>query len=164
CDGCGKRGDLICSSCKSVRYWSVRTSEFHWKTTHKHDCKILAAKSEERPPTTHCTGCGLQFGGRNGKPNEICPDCGYVACDSCVSDGRRGTCYCEKKNFGRDYCGRIPEWYHYGARSGKLYRGDNHPNPDDAELHKVPASQWEKVPRRCRNCGEIKLCLIPGYR
>ncbi|KAF8215529.1 hypothetical protein K438DRAFT_601702 [Mycena galopus ATCC 62051] len=30
---------------------------------------------------------------------------------------------------------RVPEWYHYGARSGKLYRGDNHP---DAYLGLMP--------------------------
>ncbi|KAJ7836710.1 hypothetical protein B0H13DRAFT_1733411 [Mycena leptocephala] len=169
CDaGCGKHADLRCSGCKSVRYCGVDCQKLAWKT-HKKDCKSRASatgnkpadNASTKPRTTHCTGCNLRFGGENGRPNEICPDCGYVACESCVCHNR--TCYCANTNFGHNYCGRVPEWYHLSQRTGKMYRGDNHPDKYDAELHFVPASQWEKEPRKCRNCGETKLCLIPGY-
>ncbi|KAF8200514.1 hypothetical protein K438DRAFT_1822105 [Mycena galopus ATCC 62051] len=112
-----------------------------WKT-HKTVCRV-------KPPTTHCTGCRLKFGGENGKPDELCPD--------------PGTCYCEDSNFGHKYCGRVPEWYHRSSRTNKLYRGDNHPAEYDAQLHTVPSDKWEKEPRKCGNCGESKLCLVPGY-
>ncbi|KAF8200423.1 hypothetical protein K438DRAFT_1582639, partial [Mycena galopus ATCC 62051] len=120
--------------------------------------------------TTHCTGCVLKFGGRNGKPDGICPDCGYVACADCICHNCRGTCYCDDSNFGYKYCERGKSRYstygtqfHYGARSGKLYRGDNHPEKSLAKDHQVPASTWEEDPRVCGNCGETKLCLVPGY-
>ncbi|KAJ7679309.1 hypothetical protein DFH06DRAFT_1166286 [Mycena polygramma] len=174
--GCIRHADLICSVCKSFRYCGEECQKRDWKT-HKGTCKILAniekmralsglpERKIVRPPTTHCTGCELVFrdDSRDGKPITICPDCGYVACESCACHNCRGTCYCDDSNFGYKYCDRVPEWYHYGARSGRKYRGDNHPSVGGAKDHGVPASQWEKEPRRCGNCGETKLCLIPGY-
>ncbi|KAF8144374.1 hypothetical protein K438DRAFT_1874251 [Mycena galopus ATCC 62051] len=133
----------------------VACQKLDWKT-HKTVCRV-------KPPTTHCTGCRLKFGGENGKPDELCPDCGYVACEDCACHNRRGTCYCEDSNFGHKYCGRVPEWYHRSSRTNKLYRGDNHPAEYDAQLHTVPSDKWEKEPRKCGNCGESKLCLVPGY-
>ncbi|KAJ6573717.1 hypothetical protein B0H10DRAFT_1837841, partial [Mycena sp. CBHHK59/15] len=112
---------------------------------------------------THCTGCRLRFGGQNGDPDGICPDCGYVACELCICHNRRGSCYCEDSNFGHKYCGRVPEWYHFSSRTGKVYRGDNHPDEFNAKSHGIPDSQWEEEPRECRNCRETKVCLIPGY-
>ncbi|KAF8215502.1 hypothetical protein K438DRAFT_1704395 [Mycena galopus ATCC 62051] len=153
--GCGRNAKLRCSGCKSVRYCGVECQKHDWKS-HKTVCT-------PRPRTTHCTGCGLQFGGENGKPQGICPDCCYVACESCICHNRRGTCYCDNSNFGHKYCDRVPEWYHYGARSGKLYRGDNHPDAYLAKIHGVSADEWEDEPRMCGNCGETKLCLVPGY-
>ncbi|KAJ6561684.1 hypothetical protein B0H19DRAFT_887431, partial [Mycena capillaripes] len=137
-----------------------------WRV-HKAVCKSLTSKLDSKatpqgsskPPTTHCTGCKLRFGGRIGEIDQTCPDCGYVSCESCSCHNLRGTCYCENSNFGHGYCGRIPEWYHYGAHTGKVYCGDNHPDKYDAELHAVPASQWEEEPRKYTNCGETKLCL-----
>ncbi|KAJ7105011.1 hypothetical protein C8R44DRAFT_807453 [Mycena epipterygia] len=171
CDaGCGKYADLRCSGCKSARYCGAECQKKAWKT-HETACKSLASttsagttpQAHSKPRTTHCTGCKLRFGGLIGEVNEICPDCGYAACDDCICHNRRGTCFCEDSNFGHNYCGRVPEWYHYGARTGKLYRGDNHPEESDAKSHGIPASQWETEPRKCRNCGEEKICLIPGY-
>ncbi|KAJ7760073.1 hypothetical protein DFH07DRAFT_816803 [Mycena maculata] len=170
CDaGCGKHADLICSGCKTARYCGAECQKKDWKT-HKKDCKSSSGNKDakpKRPPTTHCTGCRLRFSKDNDRdarePNEICPDCGYVACDDCICHNRRGTCFCENSNFGHKYCGRVPEWYHFGARTGKVYRGDNHPDKYDAELHKTPAGEWEKEPRKCGNCGETKVCLRPGY-
>ncbi|KAJ6464356.1 hypothetical protein C8R45DRAFT_1023805 [Mycena sanguinolenta] len=155
-NGCGKYAGMKCSACKSVRYCGKECQKKDWKS-HKNVCIT-------RPRTTHCTGCRLQFGGSNGKPDEICPDCGYVACADCACHNRRGTCYCAKSNFGHPYCDRVPEWYHYSARTGELYRDDNHPDKYDAELHGITQDRWEKEPRECNNCGKIKLCLIPGYR
>ncbi|KAJ7101216.1 hypothetical protein B0H15DRAFT_769556, partial [Mycena belliarum] len=116
------------------------------------------------PPSTHCTGCGGRFGGRIGERDLLCLDCGYAACLDCSCHNRRGTCYCENSNFGHKYCGRVPEWYHSSSRTGKVYRGDNHPDAYLAESHHVPASQWETDPRTCTNCGETKRCLKPGYQ
>jgi hypothetical protein len=59
-----------------------------------------------------------------------------------------------------DQSDTVPEWYHCSSRTGKVYRGDNHPKDSS---HDLPADLWEKTPRKCRNCGEIELCLIPGY-
>ncbi|KAJ7871905.1 hypothetical protein B0H14DRAFT_2723398 [Mycena olivaceomarginata] len=151
---CGKPAESTCSGCKSARYCGVECQKQDWKR-HKPACRSLG-----KPPTTHCTGCRLRFGGQNGKPDEICPDCGYVACEDCACHNRRGSCYCEDSNFGHKYCGRVPEWYHCSSRTGKVYRGDNHPKDSS---HDLPADLWEKTPRQCRNCGEIELCLVPGY-
>ncbi|KAJ7211625.1 hypothetical protein GGX14DRAFT_448903, partial [Mycena pura] len=168
--GCGKHATLRCSGCKSILYCGVECQTQNWKI-HKKDCKSLASgtnasaepEQNDKPRVTHCTGCALRFGGENGEPDTICPDCGYVACESCVCHNRRGSCYCENSNFGHNYCERVPEWYHCSSRTGKVYRGDNHPDEYLAKLHDLPADLWEKGPRKCRNCGEAKLCLIPGY-
>ncbi|KAJ6520705.1 hypothetical protein DFH09DRAFT_1287438 [Mycena vulgaris] len=164
CDaGCGKEADSRCSGCQSARYCGAECQRRDWKT-HKKVCKSTPTGENGKPPTTRCTGCSLRFGGANGAPDLICPDCGYVACESCSCHNRRGSCYCEDSNFGHKYCGRVPEWYHCSSRTGKVYGGDNHPDEYDAKLHDVPVSRWEAEPRECGNCGERKRCLVPGYR
>ncbi|KAJ7141714.1 hypothetical protein C8R43DRAFT_1017061 [Mycena crocata] len=161
CDaGCGQEAEMRCSGCKLVRYCGAECQKKDWKP-HKLDCASLLATG--KPRTTHCTGCKVAFGARIGPVDETCPDCGYTACNDCICHNRRGTCYCPNSNFGHKYCGRVPEWYHYSGRTGQLYRGDNHPDEYDAELHETPAGDWEKEPRECGNCGERKICLRPGY-
>ncbi|KAJ6459488.1 hypothetical protein C8R47DRAFT_1162158 [Mycena vitilis] len=175
CDAkCGELANLKCSACKTARYCGKECQRLEWKA-HRKECRLLAGKlagakfhndqNDGKPPKTHCTGCNLRFG-RNTEPepDTICPDCGYVACSDCVCHNRRGTCYCPNTNFGHYYCERVPEWYHFCGRTGEMYKGDNHPEDHLATSHEVPASQWEKKPRKCGNCGKKKLCLIPGYR
>ncbi|KAJ7150684.1 hypothetical protein C8R46DRAFT_1008177 [Mycena filopes] len=161
CDaGCGSPGEMRCSGCKIIRYCGKDCQRFDWPI-HKLDCKSLAKTG--KPRTTHCSGCKQPFGEWIGAADRSCPDCGYIACNDCVCHDRRGTCYCPESNFGHKYCGRVPEWYHYAGRTGKAYRGDNHPEKGDAKSHGIPPGQWETEARACGNCGEEKICLKPGY-
>ncbi|KAJ7073398.1 hypothetical protein B0H15DRAFT_869198 [Mycena belliarum] len=173
CIVCGRYAEARCSACRGVRYCGSQCQKQDWKS-HKSDCKSFQVATlnvvgaggnvQEKPVPTHCTGCKLKFGSEIGKRDELCPDCGYAACADCACHNRRGTCYCENSNFGHKYCGRVPEWYHCSSRTGRVYRGDNHPDPYDAELHAVPAAQWEAAPRTCGNCWQTKLCLKRGYQ
>ncbi|KAK6991798.1 hypothetical protein R3P38DRAFT_3090981 [Favolaschia claudopus] len=154
---CDQIADRQCSECKKARYCSRECQKQNWPT-HKIVCKSLKEVDK-----TRCTGCKKKFGSEIGRPDETCPDCHYTACASCACHNRRGTCYCENFNFGHPYCGRVPEWYHASQATGKVYRGDNHPEASDASSHGIPDAQWEAEPRKCGNCGEVKRCLIPGY-
>ncbi|KAJ7612716.1 hypothetical protein FB45DRAFT_843282 [Roridomyces roridus] len=183
--GCGKQGEHRCSGCKQAHYCSAECQKNlegyasksalvssslkdtyrikDWQT-HKKTC----LPPLPRPRTTHCTGCQVRFSPNNDmekqEANLICPDCGYVACSNCACHNRRGTCYCQDSNFGHKYCGRVPEWYHFSQRTGRPYSGSNHPDHEDAKMHKVPESVWETEPRQCGNCEELKVCLTPGFR
>ncbi|KAJ7172843.1 hypothetical protein C8R43DRAFT_977680 [Mycena crocata] len=157
--GCGKQAEMRCSGCKGVQYCGAECQKKDWKT-HKTDCGL-----DGKPPTAYCTGCKRRFGVSRwiGRSMGTCPDCGYTACEKCITHNRLGTCYCADSNFGHKYCGRVPEWYHFCGRTGQMYRGDNHPSAGDAKSHGVHASEWETEPRECGNCGEMKVCLRPGY-
>lgn len=72
-------------------------------TAHKKGCQInamlnkfnaeYAARPVEQPPTTECTGCGVAFDEENYFEDEgPCPDCGYVACESCSCHHSKGAC------------------------------------------------------------------------
>jgi hypothetical protein len=72
-----------------------------WKR-HKRECKmneLLNQMNEEharRPPPkpdcTRSTGCHGEFNEEEGMHAEDeCPDCGYLACESCVCHHSRGT-------------------------------------------------------------------------
>ncbi|KAJ6493560.1 hypothetical protein C8R47DRAFT_1176557 [Mycena vitilis] len=160
-EGCLKRADQQCSNCKVSTYCSPRCQKKAWPT-HKRECemnRILRehqekeeAKPVEKPPTTHCTGCNTEYT-EDYEPDDECPDCGYTACESCVSDTSSGSCYCQNSNFGRPYCIMNPRWYHMSSRTGRSYKGDRHPEEDEED------EAFEEKPRKCGNCGEIKLCL-----
>lgn len=66
-----------------------------------------------------------------------------------------GTCRCYKSNFGRPYCGMEPREYHGSQAS--MYRGDRHPKGD------YPPDAYERMTRRCENCGEVKQLLRKDY-
>ena len=42
-----------------------------------------------RPPRNVCTGCNVRFDEDYGIEGD-CPDCGYVACESCVCHNSKG--------------------------------------------------------------------------
>ncbi|KAJ7442244.1 hypothetical protein FB451DRAFT_1297496 [Mycena latifolia] len=75
--------------------------------------RILRERQEEeakpvaKPRTTHCTGCNVEYvkdGPDRYPASDVCDDCGYTACESCVCHHSRGSCYCPTSNFGRPYC------------------------------------------------------------
>ncbi|KAJ6581470.1 hypothetical protein B0H19DRAFT_1115329 [Mycena capillaripes] len=164
-DECMNRADQQCSNCKLATYCSTACQKKAWPT-HKRECemnRILRehqekeeAKPAAKPRTTHCTGCDTKYTRDYGAEDE-CPDCGYTACESCVSDTSNGSCYCQNSNFGRPYCIMNPRWYHMSSHTGKSYRGDRHPDEDEDE------DAFEEKPRKCGNCGEMKLCLRKEY-
>lgn len=86
---------------------------FDWKKrNHKMGCKMqeicneanaaYAARPCPRPPTDRCTGCNRRFREEDDGPCDECPDCGYLACESCASHHSRGG------TFGRLYCQVAP--------------------------------------------------------
>ncbi|KAJ6518776.1 hypothetical protein C8R45DRAFT_949203 [Mycena sanguinolenta] len=164
-DGCLNQADQRCSNCKVATYCGMTCQKKAW-SAHKMECemnRILRehkekeeAKPVAKPRTTHCTGCNTKFT-RDYEPDDVCPDCGYSACESCVSDTSSGSCYCQNSNFGRAYCRMNPRWYHMSSRTGRSYKGDRHPEDDE------DADAFEEKPRKCTNCGEVKLCLRKEY-
>jgi hypothetical protein len=90
-----------------------------------------ARRPPPRPDPARCTGCHDAFrvddddDDEGVTPTDECPDCGYMACESCSCHHSRGTyrslpptrdecwmpmcdagsCYCTNSNFGRKYCG-----------------------------------------------------------
>ncbi|PBK94875.1 hypothetical protein ARMGADRAFT_1011742 [Armillaria gallica] len=171
-DGCLKQGDLRCSACKYAFYCSEKCQKAEWRV-HKKSCamnKILreiqekaeeeeARKPLKRPPTNRCTGCNHRFQNTDDEDweedRDECPDCGYIACESCVSDTSNGSCYCQNSNFGVPYCEMSPRWYHMSsAPRGRVYRGDRHP-PVEYE----DPDEYENKPRKCGNCSKIAPCL-----
>ncbi|KAJ7252768.1 hypothetical protein B0H12DRAFT_1017978 [Mycena haematopus] len=168
--GCLNEADQQYSNCKLVTYCGTTCQKKAW-STHKRECemnRILrehqeeaeakeAAKPVVKPRTTHCTGCNTKFS-RDYEADDVCPDCGYSACESCVSDTSSGSCYCQNSNFGNPYCIMSPRWYHMSSRTGRSYKGDRHPDEEEEE-----ADAFEKKPRKCGNCGELKLCLRKEY-
>lgn len=71
----------------------------NWKI-HKKGCEIQqmlnrmndehAAAPRSRPNPKRCTGCNVRFTEDYPCDGE-CPDCGYVACESCICDNNNGT-------------------------------------------------------------------------
>ncbi|KAJ6591605.1 hypothetical protein DFH09DRAFT_1137499 [Mycena vulgaris] len=173
-DGCMKGADQQCSNCKVATYCGTACQKKAWPT-HKRECemnRILRehqekedAKPVDEPPTTHCTGCNVEYvedGSEEYMAEDMCDDCGYSACESCVSHTSRGSCYCPNSNFGRPYCIMQPQWYHMSSRTGRSYKGDRH--PDDPWIVKENPEAFEEKPRKCGNCGEEgKLCLRKEY-
>ncbi len=53
-----------------------------------------ARKPLKRPPTNRCTGCNHRFQNSDDEDweedRDECPDCRYIACESCVSDTSNG--------------------------------------------------------------------------
>ncbi|KAK7012221.1 hypothetical protein R3P38DRAFT_1585417 [Favolaschia claudopus] len=164
-EGCLKRADQRCSNCKIATYCGTTCQKTGW-SNHKMECemnRILREREEkeaqkpvEKPPTTHCTGCNVKYS-RDDMADDLCPDCGYSACESCVCHHSRGSCYCQNSNFGRPYCIMNPQWYHMSSRTGRSYKGDRHPDYDE------DPDAYEEKPRKCGNCGEVKLCLRREY-
>lgn len=76
------------------------------------------------------------------------------------SDDRLGSCWCAGSNFGSLYCAREPKYYYMSSKTGKSYKGDYHPEYEDD----MDPKAFETKPPKCNNCGEIALCLKPGYR
>jgi hypothetical protein len=52
-------------------------------------------KGKRRPRPTHCTGCDGKLGKNEliGTAMDECPECGYVACESCVCHTTRGEAF-----------------------------------------------------------------------
>ncbi|KAK0454125.1 uncharacterized protein EV420DRAFT_1273366, partial [Desarmillaria tabescens] len=164
---------LRCSSCKYAFYCSEKCQKAEWRI-HKKGCAMnkmlreMQEKAEEeeakkplkRPPTNRCTGCNHKFEDGNDEDwdeedRDECPDCEYIACESCISDTSIGSCYCQNSNFGVPYCVMSPRWYHMSsAPRGKVYRGDRYPPAEDED-----PNVYEDKPRKCGNCGEIGLCF-----
>lgn len=42
------------------------------------------------------------------------------------------------------------------------YTGDRHPDPDTT--YDLPRDAFEAKARKCKNCGEVALCLKKKYR
>ncbi|KAI0330833.1 hypothetical protein GY45DRAFT_1345711 [Cubamyces sp. BRFM 1775] len=169
CQLCYEDATLVCSACKCARYCSEKCQKQDWKT-HKKGCEfqqILNRVNEEhaaapraRPNSKRCTGCNVRFS-RDYPCEDECPDCGYVACESCACDSSSGTCYCPQSNFGRKYCSMEPKWYHTDG-NGKTYRGDRHPETYPGEEY--PDEIYEAEPRACNNCGEVTRVFKEKYR
>ncbi|KAJ7334120.1 hypothetical protein DFH08DRAFT_750223 [Mycena albidolilacea] len=167
-DGCLNQTDQQCSNCKLATYCSTACQKKGSLCTQRTlpGCemnRILREHQEkeevkpvERPRTTHCTGCNTKYS-QDYEAEEECPDCGYSACESCVSDTSSGSCYCQNSNFGRLYCEMNPRWYHMSSRTGRSYKGDRHPEEDEEE------DAFEKKARQCGNCKETRLCLRKEY-
>ncbi|KAH6904517.1 hypothetical protein BKA70DRAFT_1297015 [Coprinopsis sp. MPI-PUGE-AT-0042] len=180
-ESCSNLATKQCSVCKTAAYCGAKCQKSHWKVEHKTHCPkhkqaydinlLLAARDREarqqgppKPRDTHCTGCNSKWDEDEGLYcDQTCPDCGYSTCESCSCSNNRGSCYCEDKNFGHFYCDRVPKYYHVSSHTGRRYTGDRHPdasydiNPkDDPEL-------FEEKPRKCRTCGEVKLCMKEEY-
>ncbi|KZV86224.1 hypothetical protein EXIGLDRAFT_653423 [Exidia glandulosa HHB12029] len=172
-DGCPNEGTKRCSGCKTVYYCSENCQKSAW-AAHKKGCQINAmlnkfndehaarlAADTTKPSKKKCTGCGVKFDEEYYIDEGPCPDCGYVACESCSCHNSRGSCYCEKSNFGHKYCEREPQYYHISSRTGRLYKGDYHPDTTTSEIdHETHPELFEKEPRECNNCGEVKYCLL----
>ncbi|KAJ7043581.1 hypothetical protein C8F04DRAFT_1366508 [Mycena alexandri] len=169
-DGCLNGAEQRCSNCKIATYCSPACQREAW-STHKRECemnRILRehqekeeAKPVEKPPTTHCTGCNVKYDRDEYAAEDLCADCGYTACESCVSHHSRGSCYCLESNFGRRYCNMTPQWYHMSSRTGKSYVGDRH--PDDPWILEENPDAFEAQEKICGNCGEKKRCLKKEY-
>ncbi|KAJ7091340.1 hypothetical protein B0H15DRAFT_778494 [Mycena belliarum] len=169
-DGCMKRAEQQCSNCKQATYCGPACQKKAWPT-HKRECemnRILReyqekeeAKPIPRPPPTRCTGCNVKYDEEEYIAEDVCDDCGYTACESCVSHHSRGSCYCQNSNFGRPYCIMEPRWYHMSSSTGRSYKGDRH--PDDPWFVEENAELFEDEARKCGNCGETKLCLREEY-
>ncbi|EPQ52660.1 hypothetical protein GLOTRDRAFT_131898 [Gloeophyllum trabeum ATCC 11539] len=114
-------------------------------------------EAQKRPAPGRCTGCNVKFN-RDYPCDQECPDCGYMTCESCSCSNNRGTCYCPSSNFGDYYCVRDPKWYHGNGRTGAMYAGDMHPEPD-RRYYDYPEEVWETEPRKCATCGEMKRML-----
>ncbi|KII88509.1 hypothetical protein PLICRDRAFT_110179 [Plicaturopsis crispa FD-325 SS-3] len=165
---CLNPGTKQCSACKIVTYCSEKCQKAAWKQGHKMECAMNRrlrelqeeeeAKPQERPRRTHCTGCNVKFD-HEYYADDDCPDCGYMACESCVSHHSRGSCYCQNSNFGRPYCIMDPAWYHMSSRTGKSYKGDRHPgNPEEYR-----EGVLEDEPRECGNCHKVARCIKKEY-
>ncbi|KAI0671123.1 hypothetical protein C8Q78DRAFT_973674 [Trametes maxima] len=169
CQVCYSDADRVCSSCKYTRYCSEACQKADWKT-HKKGCEMQqlinnfeeaqAARPAPPPNKKRCTGCNVKFS-RDYPCEDECPDCGYVVCESCVSDTSNGTCRCASSNFGRNYCWMEPRWYHTDG-NGKPYEGDRHPAAYDDEQY--PEEVYEPEPRACTNCGEVTKVFKKEYR
>ncbi|KAJ7155436.1 hypothetical protein C8R43DRAFT_999846 [Mycena crocata] len=175
--GCLKRADQQCSNCKLVTYCGTACQKKAW-TTHKRECemnRILREHQEKaeaeamtkpvaKPRTTHCTGCNTKYvedGSEEYMAEDMCNECGYSACENCVSDTSSGSCFCASSNFGIPYCEMRPQWYHMSSRTGRSYKGDRH--PEDPWYREENADAFEEKARKCGNCGETKLCLQKQY-
>ncbi|EIW52396.1 uncharacterized protein TRAVEDRAFT_75375 [Trametes versicolor FP-101664 SS1] len=168
CEVCYEDATRVCSACKYTRYCSEACQKANWKT-HKKGCEIQqmlnrmneehAAAPRARPNPKRCTGCNVRFTEDYPCDGE-CPDCGYVACESCICDNNNGTCYCPNSNFGNKYCQMEPRYYHTDG-NGRGYGGDRHPElfPDEA----YPEDFYEPEPRACNNCGEVAKLLKKEY-
>ncbi|KAJ6607482.1 hypothetical protein B0H10DRAFT_2071474 [Mycena sp. CBHHK59/15] len=176
-DECLEPANQRCSNCKVATYCGTACQKKGW-ATHKHECELnrMLREREEKeeaeakdkpvvkPRTTHCTGCNVKYvedGSEEYMADDVCEDCGYSACESCVCHTSRGSCYCQNSNFGRPYCIMEPRWYHMSSRTGRSYKGDRH--PDDPGFVKANADLFEEKARKCGNCGETKLCLQKEY-
>ncbi|ESK85892.1 set and mynd domain-containing protein 2 [Moniliophthora roreri MCA 2997] len=159
---------LRCSGCKTAYYCSEKCQKKMWKMSHKSECSIQqklnevneeqAKKLPPRPRSTHCTGCRIRYDEDYGA-DQVCPDCGYTTCESCSSHNSRGSCYCPNSNFGHKYCEQEPKWYQMSSHTGKLYRGDYHPESVWDVNPRTHPELFEDEARTCNNCGEIKRCL-----
>ncbi|KAF9025141.1 hypothetical protein BDZ89DRAFT_954052 [Hymenopellis radicata] len=160
---------MRCSVCKNAYYCSAVCQKEDW-SIHKKGCALYAKvreineaqeardaeKLKKKPRKTHCTGCNVRFDPEECDDQEECPDCSYIACESCGCHHSRGSCYCPNSNFGRKYCEMEPQWYHMSSATGKSYKGDRHPDEFDPNAYEAEA-------RKCGNCGEIAKCLKNDY-
>ncbi|KAI0373791.1 hypothetical protein BV20DRAFT_1096989 [Pilatotrama ljubarskyi] len=168
CEVCYKDSTLVCSGCSYTRYCSETCQTADWKK-HKKGCEIQkmlnvindqhAAAPRARPESKRCTGCNVKFT-RDYPCEGECPDCGYVACESCVCDSNNGTCYCSGSNFGNKYCEMEPRWYHGNGR-GKSYNGDRHPEVYPGEEYGEEV--YEPEPRARNNCGVVTKVFRKEY-
>ncbi|KZP12458.1 hypothetical protein FIBSPDRAFT_836236, partial [Athelia psychrophila] len=170
-----------CAACHKTRYCSVPCSKADWPK-HKKVCfsekrinamldqinAAEAAKPKPRPSKKSCTGCGVKFTEHDSDNEDedeesedaladACGECGYMCCESCISDTSNGSCHCHNSNFGSPYCSFPPRWYHGGR--GKSYVGDRHP---EGEREDKPEG-FEASPRACGNCGEVDYCMKKQY-
>ncbi|KAI0762020.1 hypothetical protein BD413DRAFT_587163 [Trametes elegans] len=168
CAVCYEDATRVCAACKYTRYCSVQCQKADWKT-HKKGCQMQqmlnrinkqhASAPRPRPDKARCTGCNVKFS-EDCPCEDECPDCGYLACDSCVCHHSRGTCCCANSNFGRKYCWMEPRWYHTDG-DGKAYGGDRHPVAYPGEEYSDEV--YESEPRACTNCGEITRLFKKKY-
>ncbi|KAJ3896561.1 hypothetical protein GG344DRAFT_61302 [Lentinula edodes] len=132
-----------------------------------------AARVRNPQPTRACDGCFRLWDESRFDPYEDDEDTGRCGSrDSGKRDCLRlefqernvlerptGQCRCLNSNFGVPYCTMTTSYIH--GDQHQSYTGDRHP---EISTSGYPETAFEDKPRKCKNCGERKLCLKKEHR
>ncbi|KAJ4480712.1 hypothetical protein C8J55DRAFT_71003 [Lentinula edodes] len=142
-----------------------------------------AARVRDPQPTRACDGCFRLWDESRFDPYEDdedtgrcgsrdsgkrCGDCDWTVCRDClrlefqernVLERPTGQCRCLNSNFGVPYCTMTTSYIH--GDQHQSYTGDRHP---EISTSGYPETAFEDKPRKCKNCGERKLCLKKEHR